>query len=64
MLDAKLTVRILLRLKDTYGDLNRALVLEYVRANGTTSVNRIAQDVGLNRSVVKRSLQDLSESDR
>ncbi|MGH1447408.1 MAG: hypothetical protein ACRBBO_15345 [Cognatishimia sp.] len=35
-----------------------------MRANGTTSVNRIAQDVGLNRSVVKRSLQDLSESDR
>lgn len=56
-------VRILLKLKEQYGDLNKALVLEYLRANGTTSVNQISLDVGLNRSVVMRALQDVSESD-
>lgn len=55
-------MRILLHLKEQYGDLNKALVLEYVRANGVLSETQIAQDVGLNRSVVRRALQDLSDS--
>ncbi len=57
---SRLTVEMLLRLKNQYGDLNRALVLEYVAANGTTSERRIAQDVGLSRSVVRRALQEWS----
>ncbi len=57
---SRLTVDLLLRLKNQYGDLNRALVLEYVAANGTTSERRIAQDVGLSRAVVRRALQEWS----
>lgn len=57
---SRLTVDLLLRLKNQYGDLNCALVLEYVAANGTTSERRIAQDVGLSRSVVRRALQEWS----
>ena len=55
---SKFTVELLLRLKKQYGDLNRALVREYVCAFGETSERQIAQDVGLSRSAVKRGLQD------
>lgn len=61
--DASENLRILLQLKELYGDLNCALVGEYLRANGETNPNRISQDIGLNRSVVARCLQDVSESD-
>jgi predicted ArsR family transcriptional regulator len=59
-LDAKETVELLIRLKKQYGDLNRALIREYIRANGETSARQIAQDVGLSRNVVRRALQDWS----
>jgi predicted transcriptional regulator len=59
---AETNLRILLRLKERYGDLNCALIGEYLRAYGETNVNRISQDVGLNRSVVARCIQALSES--
>tara|TARA_R110002049_G_scaffold45609_9_gene133012 strand:- start:3283 stop:3573 length:291 start_codon:yes stop_codon:yes gene_type:complete len=61
--EAELTVALLLRLKQRYGDLNRALVGEHRAAYGVASVSSIAQDLGLNRSVVRRALQGLSESD-
>jgi predicted ArsR family transcriptional regulator len=64
VLKARITVELLLRLKSKYGDLNKALILEYVQAYGLQSENKIAQDVGLNRAVVRRALQDLSDSDR
>lgn len=55
-------MRILLALKEEYGDLNRALVIEYVKARGATSYRQIAQDIGLSRSVVERSLLGWSDS--
>ncbi len=61
--EAELTVKFLLELKKKYGDLNRALVVEYVKANGLCSISVIAQDLGVNRSMVRRALQDLSEYD-
>jgi len=61
--EAELTVKFLLQIKKKYGDFNKALVVEYVKANGLCSVSAIAQDLGVNRSVVRRALQDLSEYD-
>ena len=63
VLQARITVELLLRLKERYGDLNKALILLYIDAYGPQSENRIAQDVGLNRAVVRRALQELSDSD-
>lgn len=63
MLEAAEKVRILLELKAQYGDLNKALVREYLRAYGPTSISQIAQDVDLNRTVVRRALQRLSDYD-
>ena len=64
VLTARITVELLLRLKAKYGDLNKALILEYVKVNGIQSETKIAQDLGVNRSVVHRALQDRSESSR
>lgn len=61
---AELTVRILLNLKEEYGDLNRALVLEYMKAYGCASERQAAQDLGLSRSVIRRCLQERSEKNR
>jgi hypothetical protein len=61
--DAELTLALLLRLKERYGDLNVALVAQHRVAYGGASVSSIALDLGLNRSVVRRALQGLSESD-
>jgi predicted ArsR family transcriptional regulator len=61
--EAELTVRFLQQLRKRYGDFNRALVVEYVKANGSSSISAIAQDLGVNRSVVRRALQDPSERD-
>lgn len=60
---AEANLRILLKLKKHYGDLNCALIGEYLRANGEINPTQISQDVGLNRSVVARCLQVLSDSD-
>jgi DNA-binding FadR family transcriptional regulator len=64
MRSSEITVAILLRLKQQYGDLNRALVMEYIKAFGTTSERKLAQDLGVSRSVIRRALQDWSDSDR
>jgi len=56
------TVKILLALKEKYGDLNKALVIEYVLAHGMASERSIAQDLGVSRDVVKRALQDWPDS--
>jgi DNA-binding GntR family transcriptional regulator len=59
--DAQETVKLLLKLKAQYGDLNRALIREYIRAYGETSDRQLAQDIGLSRSVIRRALQDRSD---
>lgn len=59
--DAEMTVKLLIQLKDQYGDLNSALIREYIRAYGPASERQIAQDVGLSRSVVRRALQEWSD---
>ncbi len=56
--NAEITVRILLRLKEEYGDLNCALVVEYLRANGSTSQRKMAQDLGLSRTIIRRCIQE------
>lgn len=61
MRNSEITVAILLRLKEQYGDLNRALVMEYLKANGSTSERKLAQDLGVSRSLVRRVLQDRSD---
>lgn len=61
---SELRARFLLRLKNEYGDLNRALVIEYVKAFGPASERSLAQDLGVSRAVVRRALQDWSEKDR
>lgn len=53
----------LVQLKKEHGDLNRAMVILYVSEFGKSSISDIAQHLGVNRSVVRRVLQDLSESD-
>lgn len=60
--EPEIKVRLLLQLKARYGDLNRALILEYVLAFGSVSIRKIAQDVGLSRSVVERALQEWPDS--
>ncbi|WP_143515581.1 AsnC family protein [Pseudooceanicola marinus] len=54
---------LLVDLKARYGDLNTALVAEYLQAYGDASISAIAQDVGLSRAAVRRALQKLSDSD-
>lgn len=56
--DPEANLRILLQLKDHYGDLNCALVFEYLRAKGETSQRQMEQDIGLSRRVIARCLQD------
>ena len=58
-LDPETTVRILRR----HGDLNAALIREYVRAYGKKSERQVAQDVGLSRDTVRRALLKWSDSD-
>lgn len=53
----------LIQLKATHGDLNRAMVILYVSEYGRGSISDIALHLGVNRSVVRRVLQDLSEND-
>lgn len=57
-------IRMLLALKAQHGDLNTALVREYVLLVGTMSERSLAQDLGVSRSVVRRALQGWSEMDR
>lgn len=56
-------VTLMLRLRQHYGDLNTALVGEYLRAYGPASVSFLSQHLVVNRSVVRRALQKLSEND-
>lgn len=62
-IDPDISFRILIAAKNHYGRLNIALVGEYLRKNGSTSVNQIAQDVGLSRTAVTKAIQELSEKD-
>lgn len=61
-LDPAETLRILMELKNHYGTLNRALVGEYLRKNGSTSARQIGLDVGVSTGTVIRALQDRSVS--
>lgn len=56
-------VILLLRLREQYGDLNTALVGEYLLAYGPASVSFLSQHLAVNRTVVRRALQKLSEND-
>ena len=60
---SRIIAELLLHLKKQHGDLNTALVIEFVRAYGSASVRGLSQDLGLNRSVIRRALQGMSESD-
>lgn len=53
---------LLMSLKKRYGDLNTALVAEYLRAYGDASISAISQDVGLARATVRRALQKVADS--
>ena len=57
-------LQMLQTLRLEYGDLNRALVIEYVLANGVRSERVLARELGLNRSVIRRCLRGWSESDQ
>ena len=61
--ELKRDLDVLLRLKARYRDLNAAMVILYVRVYRITSISTIAQDIGVNRSVVRRVLQKVSEKD-
>lgn len=58
--EARLTVKILLRLKKKHGSLNRALVVTYVEAFGEKSEREIAKGVGLAKTTVRRALNKRS----
>ncbi len=62
MTDAELEL-CLRRLRQRYGDLNVAHVVLYVRVHNVSRIASIAQDLGVNRSVVRRALQKVSDSD-
>ncbi|MGH1417193.1 MAG: hypothetical protein ACRBB0_27155 [Pelagimonas sp.] len=64
MQTSRLTLDLLIALRKKHGDLNRAMVALYVDAFGVERETAMAQYLGVNRSVVRRSLQALSESDR
>jgi transposase len=53
-----------MRLKAEHGDLNAALIRLYVKVYGRTSDRQLAQDIGVSRSVIRRSLQKWSENNR
>ena len=59
MYDAAENVRMLMDLRETYGDLNTALVGEFVKAYGGQPVSTISRELKLNRAVVRRSLKVL-----
>lgn len=61
--DEKTVLDLLLALKIRHGDLNSAMVRAYVMVHGSKAKRKIAQDLGVNRSVVHRALQNWSEND-
>ena len=59
-----IVLRILLELKEEYGQLDKALVAYCLRVEGEMSVNAMAQHLGLSRHKVRKYLQELSEMNR
>ncbi len=59
----KRIVAAMLALKRRHGDLNTALVREYVKIYGLMSERALSQDIGLSRNAIRRALQGWSELD-
>lgn len=60
---AKIVVQLLMQLRSKYGDLNVAFVCEYVRGFGPAPVAKIADELKINRTVVRRALRSMSQRD-